>query len=154
HARVRGFDLGERLRSDRVVGAAVADPERDRAPDEDERAHDGQDHPARGLHGIVLQCGRRQLIIGDMSKAYPPVEYSEYLKLDRLLSSQEPKSAAYGKPAHDEMLFIVVHQAYELWFKQILHELDSVRALFRQDSVDERSIGTAVLRLQRVVAIQ
>jgi len=89
-----------------------------------------------------------------MSKAFPPVEYSEYLKLDRLLGSQEPKSAAYGKPAHDEMLFIVVHQAYELWFKQILHELDSVRALFRQDSVDERSIGTAVARLQRVVEVQ
>jgi tryptophan 2,3-dioxygenase len=89
-----------------------------------------------------------------MSKAFPPVEYSEYLKLDQVLGSQEPKSTLYGKPAHDEMLFIVVHQAYELWFKQILHELDSVRGLFRQDSVDERSIGVAVARLERVIEIQ
>jgi tryptophan 2,3-dioxygenase len=89
-----------------------------------------------------------------MSKPHPPVEYQEYLHLDRLLSSQHPKSAEHGRPAHDEMLFIVVHQAYELWFKQILHELDSVLALFRQDSVDERSIGVAVARLQRIAEIQ
>lgn len=89
-----------------------------------------------------------------MRTPYPPVEYSEYLKLDRLLSSQAPKSAEHGEPAHDETLFIVVHQVYELWFKQILHELDSVLGLFRQDSVDERSIGVAVSRLQRVSEIQ
>jgi tryptophan 2,3-dioxygenase len=84
----------------------------------------------------------------------PPVEYSEYLQLGRLLSCQQPKSAEHGRPAHDEMLFIVVHQAYELWFKLILHELGSVRALFRRDSVDERSIGVAVSRLQRVIETQ
>ena len=89
-----------------------------------------------------------------MSKAYPPVEYSEYLKLGSLLGSQALKSAEHGKPAHDEMLFIIVHQAYELWFKQILHELDSVMALFHADSVDERSIGIALSRLLRVVEIQ
>jgi len=71
-----------------------------------------------------------------------------------LLASQAPRSAATGRPAHDEMLFIVVHQAYELWFKQILHELDSLLALFRADSVDERSVGVAVSRLQRVVEIE
>ena len=59
-----------------------------------------------------------------MEKPYPPIYYSDYLKLDQLLSSQSLKSVEYGNPAHDEMLFIVVHQAYELWFKQILHELD------------------------------
>jgi tryptophan 2,3-dioxygenase len=89
-----------------------------------------------------------------MSKAHPPVEYSEYLKLERLLSSQSLKSAEHGGPAHDEMLFVVVHQVYELWFKQILHELDSVLSLFRADSVDERSIGVAVSRLLRIVEIQ
>src|SRR5258708_40195723 len=52
------------------------------------------------------------------------------------------------------MLFIVVHQAYELWFKQMLHELDSVLDLFRQDSVDERRLGVAVARLQRIAEIQ
>jgi len=89
-----------------------------------------------------------------MDKPYPPVEYAEYLKLGQLLGSQSPKSDTYGRPAHDELLFIVVHQSYELWFKQILHELDSVLALFRNDSVDERSIGVALRRLGRVTEIQ
>ncbi|MCB0832147.1 MAG: tryptophan 2,3-dioxygenase, partial [Bacteroidetes bacterium] len=51
-----------------------------------------------------------------MNKPYPPVYYSDYLRLSDLLSSQKPKSVEYDKPAHDEMLFIIVHQAYELWF--------------------------------------
>ncbi|HEY6553469.1 MAG TPA: tryptophan 2,3-dioxygenase family protein [Vicinamibacteria bacterium] len=89
-----------------------------------------------------------------MTKPYPPVEYAEYLKLEELLATQSPKSHEYGRPAHDEMLFVIVHQAYELWFKQILHELDSVLALFRADSVDERSIGVALSRLTRVTEIQ
>jgi tryptophan 2,3-dioxygenase len=89
-----------------------------------------------------------------MSKPHRPVEYSEYLRLESLLDSQFLKSAEAGRPAHDEMLFVIVHQVYELWFKQVLHELDSVLALFRADSVDERSIGVAVSRLLRIVEIQ
>jgi tryptophan 2,3-dioxygenase len=89
-----------------------------------------------------------------MNRSRDPVDYGEYLQLEKLLSSQAPKSAEVGALAHDEMLFIVVHQAYELWFKQILHELDSVMGLFRHDSVDERSISVAVARLERVVEIQ
>ena len=54
--------------------------------------------------------------------------YSEYLKLDQLLALQQPLS----QPAeHDEMLFIVIHQVHELWFKQLLFELEKVRADFR-----------------------
>jgi tryptophan 2,3-dioxygenase len=49
------------------------------------------------------------------------MEYSRYLRLDELLSLQRPLSPG---PEHDETLFIIVHQVYELWFKQILHELD------------------------------
>ena len=45
--------------------------------------------------------------------------YSEYLMLDELLSAQQPRSDG---PEHDEMLFIIIHQVYELWFKQMLHE--------------------------------
>lgn len=89
-----------------------------------------------------------------MEKPYPPIYYSDYLQLEKLLSSQNPKSAEYGRPAHDEMLFIVVHQAYELWFKQILHELDSVVQLFEKNYVDEKNIGLAVGRLIRVTEIQ
>jgi len=89
-----------------------------------------------------------------MNKPYPPVDYAAYLRLDLVLASQSPKSVEYGRPAHDEMLFIVVHQVYELWFKQVLHELDSVLMLFRQDSVDERNIGVAISRLDRITEIQ
>ena len=89
-----------------------------------------------------------------MPKPQAGLDYGEYLRLGELLSCQSPKSAEAGQPAHDEMLFVIVHQVYELWFKQVLHELDSVMALFREDSVDERSIGVAVSRLQRVTEIQ
>ncbi|MEZ5065783.1 MAG: tryptophan 2,3-dioxygenase family protein [bacterium] len=84
----------------------------------------------------------------------PPVHYREYLQLERLLDCQRLESAKHGAPVHDELLFIVVHQAYELWFKQILWELDAVLALFRADSVDERDIGRAVSHLTRVKEIQ
>jgi tryptophan 2,3-dioxygenase len=53
--------------------------------------------------------------------------YGSYLKLDQLLALQQPRSAP---PEHDEMLFIVIHQVYELWFKQVLHELDRLEQSF------------------------
>jgi len=59
------------------------------------------------------------------------VQYGEYLRLDKLLGCQHLESALVGPPAHDEMLFIIVHQAYELWFKQILYELWSVIDVFK-----------------------
>ena len=58
------------------------------------------------------------------------VTYRSYLQLDKLLSLQQPRAEG---PEHDEMLFIVIHQVYELWFKELLHELDHVAALFRSD---------------------
>src|ERR1700719_2327883 len=51
-----------------------------------------------------------------------PVSYSGYLRLDQLLAAQQPRSSE-----HDEMLFIVIHQIYELWFKQLLHELGKLQ---------------------------
>lgn len=83
-----------------------------------------------------------------------PVYYADYLGLERLLSSQKPLSRLKGKPAHDEMLFIIVHQAYELWFKQILHELDAVLADFSGAQVREDRVPAAVARLARVTEIQ
>ncbi len=53
-----------------------------------------------------------------------PLTYSSYLKIDELLDLQEPLSDG---PEHDELLFIVIHQVYELWFLQVLHELDALR---------------------------
>ena len=56
----------------------------------------------------------------------PAVTYGNYLKIDELLSLQQPLSPG---PEHDEMLFIVIHQVYELWFKQLLHELSRAQEL-------------------------
>ena len=55
-----------------------------------------------------------------------PLTYASYLKVDELLSLQQPLSDG---PEHDEILFIVIHQVYELWFKQILHEVGRLQRL-------------------------
>ena len=91
-----------------------------------------------------------------MEKEKPggPLYYADYLQLDRLLGSQQMQSALQGRPAHDEMLFIIVHQTYELWFKQVLWELDAVLATFRSSPVPEEELGQAVLRCGRIVEIQ
>src|SRR5262245_40026766 len=73
-----------------------------------------------------------------MSQPSPtPLYYADYLKLSALLSAQAPESARHGRSAHDEMLFIIVHQTYELWFKQILHELDRIQADFGGEVVED-----------------
>jgi tryptophan 2,3-dioxygenase len=59
--------------------------------------------------------------------------YSQYLKIDGLLQLQDPRSEP---EEHDEMLFIVIHQVYELWFKQILHELDRLVDHLNNDALD------------------
>ena len=82
------------------------------------------------------------------------VYYWDYLQLDRILDAQAPESAKRGAPAHDEMLFIVVHQAFELWFKQILHELDAVLAIMGGEAVAEKDVGRAVHALRRINEIQ
>ncbi len=58
----------------------------------------------------------------------PALTYGRYLEIDALLDLQRPRSEG---PEHDELLFIVIHQVYELWFKQLLHELDRAIHLFR-----------------------
>jgi len=58
------------------------------------------------------------------------VTYGGYLRVDDLLALQQPRSSG---PEHDELLFIVIHQVYELWFKELLHELDRVRQLLTAD---------------------
>lgn len=83
-----------------------------------------------------------------------PLYYGDYLQLDRILNAQTLESGKYGKPEHDEMLFIVVHQAYELWFKQIIWEIDSVARIFGQETMAETDMGTVVSRLRRITKIQ
>jgi tryptophan 2,3-dioxygenase len=85
---------------------------------------------------------------------YPPVQYQDYLKMDTLLSAQSRRSEEFKNPAHDEMLFIIVHQAYELWFKQIIFELESIHHIFSQTSIPEKDMGLAASRLERIITIQ
>ncbi len=80
--------------------------------------------------------------------------YGKYLKLKELLACQTLESAKAGRPAHDELLFIVTHQAYELWFKQCLHELDAVVAIMGAEFVHERDVGRALHYLERIIRIQ
>jgi tryptophan 2,3-dioxygenase len=75
-----------------------------------------------------------------------PLTYGEYLKVPELLTLQKVLSS----PAHhDEPLFIIIHQVYELWFKLVLHEVDSAADHLRADRV-----GEATRLLRRVVEIQ
>ena len=85
---------------------------------------------------------------------HEPIYYGEYLQLDKILNAQTLKSKENGKEAHDETLFIIIHQTYELWFKQILHEVGSVYNLFNQERVKPNSLGKVIHRLNRVVEIQ
>ncbi|XP_076620254.1 tryptophan 2,3-dioxygenase vermilion [Colletes latitarsis] len=79
---------------------------------------------------------------GDQLTEGPGMLYSEYLRLDKILTAQRLLSAEYNKEVHDEHLFIVTHQAYELWFKQIIYELDSVRMLFNPETSDYDSLNS------------
>ena len=75
-----------------------------------------------------------------------PLSYNKYLRVPELIDLQ----TCLSSPAqHDELLFITVHQAYELWFKQILHEVDAAIMLMNQDRVTE-----AMLAMRRVVEIE
>src|SRR3954470_4788747 len=62
----------------------------------------------------------------------PPLTYANYLDLEKLLTLQHPRSS----PAeHDEMLFIIIHQTYELWFKLLLHEMEKIKRNFSQNDL-------------------
>jgi len=61
-----------------------------------------------------------------------PLTYDSYLRLSEMLKLQRPRS---DPPEHDEMLFIVIHQVYELWFKLLLHELDKLKLDFSSDGL-------------------
>ncbi len=65
-----------------------------------------------------------------------PLTYSTYLRLDQLLEQQICASDGPNGPEHDETLFIIIHQTYELWFKQILHEIDHMQKLFANDEIN------------------
>src|SRR5512144_2212778 len=82
----------------------------------------------------------------------PELYYSEYIELDRILNSQHPRSFESVEAGNDEMLFIIIHQVYELWFKQIIFELDLVRHIFIQDRINDNSddMSKVVHKLKRI----
>ena len=78
--------------------------------------------------------------------------YSSYLKVDELLELQQPLSDG---PEHDEMLFIVIHQVYELWFKELLHELDFLKLmLVRRDAPRALATLKRILTILKVAVAQ
>ncbi len=83
------------------------------------------------------------------------IYYGDYLQLDKLLNAQDQESKKNGNEAHDEMLFIIVHQAYELWFKQMKYEMESIVRIMNKPSVNDNSpdIYTVVHRLKRIATI-
>ena len=82
----------------------------------------------------------------------PAVTYGSYLRVDELLALQKPRSEG---PEHDELLFIVIHQVYELWFKEILHEVDRVNVLLAaDDSYRAQHTLKRVLTILKVLVAQ
>jgi len=89
-------------------------------------------------------------------------QYSEYLHLDKILGAQHRRSiilpddndtACNAASSHDEMLFIVFHQVYELWFKQILFEMDDIQSRFSHKIINDRDLGPVIGQLGRIVLI-
>lgn len=82
------------------------------------------------------------------------VHYSDYLQLEKILHAQTLESDLHHQHAHDEMLFIIIHQTYELWFKQLLYEVGSVTDIM-QKPVNDNSpeLQTVVHRLSRCITI-
>ncbi len=83
------------------------------------------------------------------------VHYSDYLQLEKILHAQTLESDLNNAHAHDEMLFIIIHQAYELWFKQVLYEIESIADIMGQPAINDNSpdLQTVVHRLSRVGTI-
>ena len=83
------------------------------------------------------------------------IHYGNYLQLDKILQAQFPKSDKLKQHAHDEMLFIIIHQSYELWFKQLIYEVNSVNEIMQKPSLNDNSpeLQTVVHRLSRCVTI-
>lgn len=84
-----------------------------------------------------------------MSKDSAAVNYVSYLGLEQILTAQTPLSTGDdGQPEHDELLFIVIHQVYELWFKQLLHELGQLMVHLERDA-----LADALGQLRRMLVI-
>ncbi|MEO0660157.1 MAG: tryptophan 2,3-dioxygenase family protein, partial [Planctomycetota bacterium] len=82
-----------------------------------------------------------------------PTTYWDYIRVEELLSLQAGLGDSSDDLANDEVLFITVHQVYELWFQLVLRELKSARDLFRANPVAEQELSGVVAALRRVTTI-
>lgn len=88
----------------------------------------------------------------EVHSPYGKLSYGSYLHVPEMLQLQEPKSE---NEAHDELLFIIIHQAYELWFKQILFELDqTARCIDRDDTFEATRLLRRVHRIESLLIHQ
>jgi len=88
-----------------------------------------------------------------MSESIHDIRYGDYLNLDRILDSQNPPGpdgAPRALAHHDEMLFVIIHQVYELWFKQAMHEAIHARNLLAADDVPESDVPRVVAAMNRI----
>ena len=95
---------------------------------------------------MAASDNRRELEAGIETDLRDRISYGGYLKLDRLLSAQEPLSKP---PHHDEMLFIIQHQVAELWLKLMIHELGAAVECLRADKVWQ--FGKIIARVKQVL---
>jgi len=102
---------------------------------------------------LNAQCSR--LLLQKLIPMTSGMNYHDYLQLDKILNAQFPESEKQKLPAHDEMLFIIIHQTYELWFKQLHHETDSIATFMKKPALNDNSpeLQTVVHRLNRIVTI-
>lgn len=84
----------------------------------------------------------------DTQNPVPDLSYKTYLGLETLLQAQRPLSNA-----HDEMMFVVLHQAYELWFKLILFELDRIQQVFGGERVVDSDLRLVTASLSRITDV-
>ncbi len=80
-------------------------------------------------------------------------QYHDYECLDKILTAQHLRSDEAGDHAHDEMLFIIYHQVSELWFKQILFEMDDIQNRFDRDIVNDHDMQPILAYLERIIQI-
>nr|XP_054757031.1 tryptophan 2,3-dioxygenase B-like [Lytechinus pictus] len=83
----------------------------------------------------------------------PTLTYENYLNIEKLLSCLQLRCPKFGKYEHDEHLFITMHQAYELWFRQMIFEVDSIRDILRERPLDETKMLSVNNRTDRIILI-
>jgi tryptophan 2,3-dioxygenase len=88
-----------------------------------------------------------------LAMARKPTTYWEYIKVEQLLALQNGLGSHESEIVNDEVMFIVVHQIDELWFKLALRELVAIRNLFAAEHVAEQSLSSAVRGLRRTVLL-